>query len=146
MRTRYRVALVFDEFGAQRISKLAEHCHVWAIESDDNERAARRIWDGQNSDSNGITMDRGVTLFSPIGASVVDSLRAMIELIEEHHGAYAHDPPVNELIVSGLSLTDDVKSILRQWGYESIGARDGCFVAARHTGSRREGPRHKDSE
>lgn len=65
MTTHYPVALVFDEFGGQRITRLSNCGHVRAIDSNDKQKSARRIWDAQNCDCD--APERGVTLFAPIG-------------------------------------------------------------------------------
>ena len=124
--SQHPVALVFDgEFGA-RLVDLAARIHVWALESPVNRAAAERI----RSDAPVSSLDRGITLFR---GAATDSPAAMladqIGIIAEHHGPFAHDPPMDAVEVYGVAPDAEVLAVLTSCGWGALSVTEAGFVA-----------------
>ena len=48
------------------------------------------------------------------------ALDMALELVEDHHGEFAHDPPLSEVLIVGLDPTNAVLGVLREWGFIEI--------------------------
>ena len=51
------------------------------------------------------------------------ALDMALELVEDHHGEFAHDPPSSEVLIVGLEPTGAVFGVLREWGFIEIQSR-----------------------
>ncbi len=58
---------------------------------------------------------------------------AIFAAIEEHHGAYSHEPPLSEVEVSGVQLSPDVRAELSAYGFSDLSRSQSGFTAHRHT-------------
>ncbi len=118
MTKHHRVAVVFDEHAGAWLAALAARCHVWLVASEENQKAAQDGW--QTAGPVADDLASGVTTFTREAQRADEALASVLELVEDHHGEFAHDPPVDEILVVGLEPTDAVSSVLRDWGYTSI--------------------------
>jgi len=118
MTKHHRVAVVFDEHSSVLLPPLASRCHVWLADSDENQAAAKEYWGRAEPVDDELAS--GVTTFTREERLPEDALDVALELIEDHHGEFAHDPAVDEVLVIGLKPTEAVISVLRDWGYTTI--------------------------
>jgi len=111
----HRVSVVFDKDFGSALTELAERSHVWLVDSPANSRAAAEVEHRRKVGAD--ALEEGVTVFrAPAGPPPV-ALDALLELIEDHHGEYAHDPPVDEILVIGLTPNEQLHAVLGEWGY-----------------------------
>lgn len=129
MTKRRRVAVVFDQSFQASASSLAERCHVWLVDSAENAGAAQTYW-RQNTPGSGDSTS-GVTTFVRTHEPPHEALDAVLELVEDHHGQLAQDPPLNELLVIGLESTERVRCVLEEWGYSEVRTTDQGLLATR---------------
>ena len=118
MTKRHRVAIVFAEHARTLLPALACRCHVWLVDSEENQEAAQAYWRGAKPVDDELAS--GVTTFTRKTAAPEEALDIVLELVEDHHGEFAHVPPVDEVLVVGLEPTDAVLAVLRGWGYGRI--------------------------
>ena len=114
------VAVVFDEDARNFLTSLAQRCHVWLVASDKNTDSARLYWDRAAPVEDALAS--GVTVFERKEGQPAAALATVLELIEDHHGEFAHDPPLNEVLIVGLEPRDAVLAVLCEWGYVDITA------------------------
>ena len=107
-----RVAIVMlSDFSAQ-LAELAQHSHVWIVDTPDNRRAAELLWaDGPYDLTHGVT-----TFTVHEGESPEDSLVNLLAVIDEHHGLRAESAADVVLEVRGASLTPTVRLALETLG------------------------------
>lgn len=129
MTRHHRVAIVFDEHARAQLSTLARRCPVWAVDSNENQAAAQDFWRqcGPTEDE----LAFGVTTFTRTQEAPEDALAVVLELVEDHHGEFAQDPPVDEVLVVGLEPTEALLGVLNEWGYGQIGSHPEGLVARR---------------
>ncbi len=106
---------MFDEQASRLLPPLAERCHVWLVDSEENTKAAQDYWKRSNLGEQGLAP--GVTTFARKAEFPEEALDSVLELVEDHHGEWAQDPPVDEVLVVGLPSTDAVLEVLREWGF-----------------------------
>ncbi len=121
MTRHHRVAIVFDEHARAQLSTLARRCHVWVVDSGENQMAAQDFWRQGGPAEDELAF--GVTTFTRSQQDPEDALAVVLELVEDHHGEFAHDPPVDEVLVVGLKPTEALLGVLNEWGYCQI---DSC--------------------
>jgi hypothetical protein len=122
----YTVAIVVDPGFGSRLRDLATTCHVWAVDSPVNAKAAQelRASDGEHS------LDKGVTMFrATAGASAEQLCAEIVSTVEEHHGEYSHVPPVGRLRVYGAQLTPDLQAELARYGFTEVTNLTDGFLA-----------------
>ena len=132
----YRIALVFDSNYGEKIVSLAETIYVWAINSTLNLEAAKLFWKLYSSNSyvdaetertvNEMNTEHGVTIFD----SAFDG--DLLATLWEHHGDFAHNPPLSEILVIGLTLTDDVERTINDYDLSIIETGNGWFLIQDH--------------
>ncbi len=114
--TQHPVAIVLDPAYGDRVAALATKMHVWMCESPANIDAARRFWEGESKDESD-PLATGITTFRPIaGASPEEVCAAILNDVEEHHGEYAHEPPLSAVLVVGARALSPLKEALEQRG------------------------------
>ena len=129
MTRHHRVAIVFDEHARTLLSALARRCHVWLVDSDENQKAAQDFW--QQAEPVEDELASGVTTFTHKQQVPEEALAAVLELVEDHHGEFAHDPPVDEVIVVGLEPTEALLGVLNEWGYDRLDSHPEGLLARR---------------
>jgi hypothetical protein len=122
----YRVAIVVDRDYGSKLEALASSCHVWAVRSPQNEAATEVIWASEPEYS----PDSGVSLFNA-GADEEADLLSIIDVVEEHHGAYSQDPPVGTIEVIGTPPTPAAREVLADLGFRQLEATAAGFLAHR---------------
>jgi len=125
----YRIAVVLDETFGDRLLELSRTMHVWACASEPNRRGAERIWAEETSDKP--WLESGVTTFQYDPNDVSQSLFDVIELVEDHHGEYAHDPPWTTLEVFGAFPNRNLIDALQNVGVPRVETTETGFVAFR---------------
>ena len=131
MTKHHLVAIVFDEHASVGLSALADRCHVWLVESEENQKAAQSYWARANPVDDELAS--GVTIFARGAELLEQALEMALELVEDHHGEFAHDPPVNEVLVVGSEPTDALLGVLREWGFTEIQSSAEGLVGKRPT-------------
>ena len=129
MTIHHRVAIVFEEHAHALLSTLAARCHVWLVESDENRKAAQDFWQRSKPVEDELTS--GVTTFTRQVRSPEGALEVVLELVEDHHGEFAHDPRVDEVLVVGIEATEAVLGVLSEWGYDRIDSHPQGLLAKR---------------
>lgn len=111
----YCVAVVFQSDARTLIPELASRCPVWVVDSAENREGANDYWRQVDE-----AMAARVTTFVRTDAASDQALDVVLELVEDHHGQFAQDPPVDEVLVIGLVPTQAVLAVLCEWGYDQI--------------------------
>ena len=109
---------MLDEHASTLLLALADRCHVWLVDSEENTKAAQDYWARAKTVEDQLAS--GVTTFVRRAALPEEALAMVLELVEDHHGEFAHDPPVDEVLVVGAEPTDAVFGVLREWGFTEI--------------------------
>lgn len=130
----HRVALVFDPNASTLLSTLADRCHVWLVDSNENQKAAQACW--QRAEPLDDELAAGVTTFTRKAQKPHEALEALLDLVEDHHGELAHDPPVHELLIVGLDPSEAVLAVLKEWGYDRFDTHPEGFLAKREPNPR----------
>lgn len=113
----YRIVLVIDEHFGHRLIDLARTAYVWIVQSAENDPWAQRVWDERSN--NGDPLLNGVTTFQHCNGDTTDDMvMRLLEMIDEHHGEFAHDPQWSEIEVIGTSLTKAIEDEARIYGVE----------------------------
>lgn len=122
MKKPHRVALVFDREYGKKLYDLADTMHTWIIGTRINRYYVERYWQDHPSEQGydeehgvvwkKIDLDHGVTLMEDENESFSTEL---LGDIDNHHGEYAHDPPLSEILVIGLPLTDEVMAVIEDY-------------------------------
>ncbi len=112
------VAVVFQSDARTLIPELARRCAVWVVDSAENRQGANDYWLRVRQVDE--AMAARVTTFVRTDAASDQALDVVLELVEDHHGQFAQDPPVDEVLVIGLVPTQAVIAVLREWGYDQI--------------------------
>ena len=121
------MALVVDPAFGARLEDLARRMHVWVLRSADNERAARRL----RRDDSPHSLESGLTLFGSPGDTAEDACVEIVGTVEEHHGEYSHDPPLDAIEVFGIQPTPPIREALAAYGFQLSDVRPDGFVASR---------------
>ncbi len=129
MTEHHRVAIVIDEHASVLLPTLVDRCHVWLVDSEENTKAAEYYWAQANTLEDELTC--GVTTFARQADLPEQLLDIALELVEDHHGEFSHDPSVDEVLVIGAKSTDAVLAVLRGWGYTEIRSEAEGLVARR---------------
>jgi hypothetical protein len=122
----HTVALVLDGGFGLRLVELATRMQVWALESPVNREAAERF----RKTTPGTSLDGGITLFRAFPDDApADILATQIGVIEEHHGALSHDPPMDALEVYGATPNGAVLAVLLECGWSEVSVTEAGFTA-----------------
>ena len=122
----HRIAVVFDGSFGDRLQSLARKLHVWIMKSPENEAAVQKYAAtvAQTPDEDPLGRDSGVTIFD--GNELTEGL---VESIWDHHGEFAHDPPLSAVIVIGKEASQSEESVLAAYGFQVIERQEGAFTA-----------------
>ena len=125
-RTEHRVAIVVDPDYAERITELASECHTWLVRSAANDAVVASL----RQDDQAFSFDAGVTTFNKAETPQASFL-SILGTVEEHHGAYSHDPPLSVIEVIGLESSAAVRAELDVYGFCDIEQSTNGFIARR---------------
>lgn len=129
MRMQHRVVIVFAERYGASLDVVAAQSHVWLVASPENSLAAEEFWLRRPGGLGELTS--GVTTFQRTKESDEFALDAVLELVEDHHGEFSAESPVQELLIVGLDSDTECEETLKQWGYDVVEIRDCGLVARR---------------
>lgn len=124
------MAVVADPRLASRVEDLANKVHVWAVRSPDTEAIALRLWDEEHT-QDADPLASGVTLFNGGSSGPEDDCVGIIDVVEEHHGEYSHDPPLSAVEVLGAAPTERLRGEFHSLGFTRIEPTAEGFVAFR---------------
>lgn len=126
----HRVALVLDRCFGNRLVDLAKRLHVWVVFSDVNKKAYDLFWSvWADEDKGGDELESGMSVFRmSIAENICEELLDLIPMIFDHHSPWDHDPPMTELEVYGLTINDEVQSVLDELGLTLIGSEGDALV------------------
>ena len=116
-----------------RVAAAAAQFHLWVVESAGNTPAVPGVWaergmDDDEEDPLGV----GVTSFAAGASESAESRCARIaELVDEHHGAHAHDPAWSEIEVFGVSLSERLRTAFERIGATTFESTTEGFVCRR---------------
>lgn len=103
----YRIILVLDEDYGRRVIDLAQEAYVWLVQSEENDRWASSIW--QRNPASEDPLLTGLSTFARMRCEPTDELVIrLLEMIDEHHGEFAHDP-------AWTGSTSSVPLVQLQW-------------------------------
>ena len=119
MQREHRVGIVLDESFGPRLLPLAQRIHVWAVESAANTPIARDVQQLVSA-LPGDPLDRGVTTFEAGGSSSWETLAAVVDNVDEHHGEHAHTPAWTVLEIYGIDEADAHKAGLDAYGVTEV--------------------------
>lgn len=111
----YRVVLVVDEHFGRALLDVARNAYVWIVQSPDNDPWAKSAW--ENLPALEDPLVRGVTSFERYKTESTESLIVRIlDMIDEHHGEFAHDPEWSEIDVIGGGPTGPILQASQAYG------------------------------
>jgi hypothetical protein len=117
-----RVAVVVDP-EADGLEAIAVAMPLWVVESSKTREQAERFW-GAYPNAN--QTDMGFTIFKCRDLRArEDNLLNIIDAVEEHHWGF------NRLDVVGLTLSDELRDLLRAGGFEKFQSVANGFAAVR---------------
>ena len=123
-----KVAVVLDPNYGDKLTSLAQLCHVWVMDTPANSSVASEYW-AQNPT---YEAERGITTFTVFeNESRLESCLRILETVDDHHGPYSSDPPYSVLEVIGVGLTDETKAAIEDLGFETFETTVEGFRAAR---------------
>jgi len=125
------VAVVADPRLASRVEDLANKVHVWAVRSPDTEAIALRHGTKNTRTQDADPLASGVTLFNGGSSGPEDDCVGIIDVVEEHHGEYSHDPPLSAVEVLGAAPTERLRGEFHSLGFTRIEPTAEGFVAFR---------------
>ncbi len=118
--TSHKIAVVFDpEYGVELL-KFAKEMHVWAINSEKNNDVFRAQGSIPYNDCDPLAT--GITIFE--GSEMT---AGFLDTICEHHGEFAHEPPLSEMKIIGLELGKDLVVLLEEYDFNVCSHSDGEF-------------------
>jgi hypothetical protein len=124
----HRVAIVVDPTFGERLTELSRTAHVWACDTPENRRIARRLWAGRKVKD----LESGITLFKFAPHDSADEVcRGILETVELHHGEWSHTPPWSEVEVHGASLTPTLREAFVELDFREFGTTPDGFIAVR---------------
>jgi hypothetical protein len=126
--SKYRVAIVADPGFGERIEALAEHMHVWAVDTPANRTTAERLWATMPAPS----IESGVTIFRVDPNESPDAWAAATSPdVELHHGEYSHNPPLDTIEIHGAPLSSQLRLALNAAGFTHLGQDGELIIASR---------------
>jgi len=126
----YRIVLVVDEHFGQRLLKLARTAYVWIVQSTDNDLWAKNAWESCPDSEDPLL--HGVSSFGRQQNESTESLIVrVLDMIDEHHGEFAHDPEWSEIDVVGGELTTAIMEAARTYGVTECNATQVGFQLMR---------------
>ena len=111
----HRVAIVVKPGFAEDVRRIAGEQHVWAIRADEYLRVAE-----EPMRSARYSAERGLTLFGTGNGTPEDEVISIFGTVEEHHGEYSHDPPLDEVEVLGAMPTPEMRAELSAYGFTDV--------------------------
>ena len=111
----YSIALVVDPTFGRRVVDLARTTYVWLVRSNENDRWAQVVWDAPSDGKDPLMY--GVTTFVRLrDENVEDMLLRLLDMIDEHHGEFAHDPEWSEIAVVGAGCSAEIERAALAFG------------------------------
>ena len=108
----YAITMVFDPNFGEKLLELAKKECVWIVSSPSNDAAVDLYCEWTKGEECTDPLISGVTVFQQIQIS-----RDLLDSVFEHHGEFAHDPPMSKLRIIGLELEDSLSEMLREYGF-----------------------------
>lgn len=119
----HKVGIVVDPGFGDRVAELARVFHVWVVESRENTPIIQSVW------KSGAV---GVTSFAAFEGESHEAMCARIAGdVNEHHGAFSHDPPWSEIEVFGAKLTSTLRHVFEELGATACTPTQEGFVCRR---------------
>lgn len=126
----HNVGIVVDRNFASGIADLARSFHVWVVESPQNVPAIEQF--RRDDRSGGDPLATGITSFKAGDEESPQAMCARIAAdVDDHHGAFAHDPPWSEISVYGATLDERLRDAFASIGATSFELAQGGFVCRR---------------
>lgn len=127
--TPYKVYLVVDRDFDEKSTQIPVGTGVWMSDTINNRLAAERI---RGTGHRGESHLTGISMFTMRrDASPEDDLISIMQQVEIHHGRWSADPPYTELEVIGTPLTDRIKAVLSQYGFNEFHTTASGFRSGR---------------
>lgn len=124
----YTVTVVLDRNFGESLSELPLGQPIWIVDTPINRSATERAWK-EHTVGNHLT---GVTIFNCIGdCSAEESLIDEFDTIDLHHGSYSSKLPYTVINVIGAQLTDAIKVMLSEYGFNEFHITEFGFRAVR---------------
>jgi hypothetical protein len=125
MKTSHKIAVIFDVDFGMALLELADEMYVWVASSEKND-AAVKAYASQVGISKGVNdpLSSGVTKFEGVTMTP-----ALLDTIWEHHGEYAHEPPLAEMKVIGLALDKHIIEMFEEFDFEVKSSGSTSFEA-----------------
>jgi hypothetical protein len=120
------VAVIAEHDAAARVRDVSARLPVWVVDTPTNRLAAAELReDAARAGSHG-----DVTLFRADPEGLPDDwVVGILSTIVEHHGDYAHVPPLAALELYGVLVTDPLRAALSKHGFDLV-TSDGDVVLA----------------
>jgi hypothetical protein len=116
----YRIALVTDDLFGARLLDLARERYVWVVDSAGNAPWMRRSSAAPSTDPDDPLL-LGISSFSRYpNEGDEDLILRLLEMIDEHHGEFAHDPPWSEIEVFGARQSERIVQAAQFFGVDRI--------------------------
>ena len=117
----HKVAIIVDrQFAKDSLNDIAKSMHVWLISSSINLKNSNEFYQEYLSESDDLLSD-GITMFEADELlSAEHVLDGILDEVDEHHNEYSHSPRWNELYVYGACLSENLRSILNEFGFSNF--------------------------
>jgi hypothetical protein len=124
---RYRVGIVVHPDYGEHLRTLAARMHVWVADTPVNRAVAERLWAERPTYS----AEAGVTTFRvDAGAESHVWAASVLGAIQDHHGEYSHDPPVDAVEIHGAVLTGELRAALAAHGFTQVEQTGDALLAS----------------
>jgi hypothetical protein len=126
----YLITIVTDENFGERVLELACNTYVWLVRSAVNDAAAQAFWKSKQPADDPIL--HGLSTFDRTSDESTDEMLArLLDLIDDHHGVYAHDPAWTEINVIGVPASPAFEAAARTYGVNDTHATAEGFRVSR---------------
>jgi hypothetical protein len=122
----YAVAIVLDPSFGDRLAHIAARLDTWVVPSGLNRIAVEELWRAKSEGGHQLTL-----WSSEPSSDEAQRWSSILFDVENHHGEFAHDPPVSILEVFGAEPTSLARAALEEYGYVVVEPTQAGFRASR---------------
>lgn len=122
-----RLLVVLDPDFGDCLHEVQPDQPVWIVDSERNTPVVRALW-AVPSDHRSLT---DVTSFTPKDQDPEREFLGQLDTIDLHHGPYSSQTPYTLIEVVGAPLTDEIRAVLRQYGFDTFKSTRHGFTSHR---------------
>lgn len=118
----HKIVVIFDADYGPNLGSLEKDFHIWIKKSEANDETIKNymsLREAQGLDP----LAHGITHFDDSSLNP-----GLLECIWDHHGDFAHDPPLSEIKIIGLELNSSVSELIKNFQFEVTSSTEGEFT------------------